>query len=307
MSSMTHEIRSPKSTVARWMASTFPQYKPIQSEFRVSAGSSKVRPGSGVSLGTQGTAIDWWIRMLIDPAIDLRLPILGMRRQNVACQTAGMELIKLLAGPATDGRVIMNAASHENRDSEWWARTCYALALLTELVRISTATGSRLMQLDRRSSVDDLLKLANEDEVLDLIALHDLAKDKLIPQLPAGPVVTGMTFDGSKHLHADGDLIAGGLLVDFKAGQGGKPRADGTRAAQLTPQDLYQLLGYTLMDYSDRYEIRAVGIYAARFGYLSTWSVDSLLDAMAGHQVELAAARREFAEVLRDGFDNGLW
>jgi hypothetical protein len=57
-----------------------------------------------------------------------------------------------------------------------------------------------------------------------------------------------MTFDGSADLHADADLIVGGMLVDFKANQGGKPRADGTRAASLARTDIDQLLGYTLMD-----------------------------------------------------------
>ncbi len=49
-----------------------------------------------------------------------------------------------------------------------------------------------------------------------------------------------MTFDGSH------DLNAAGMLVDFKANQGGKPRADGARAAALARSDLDQLLGYAL-------------------------------------------------------------
>lgn len=73
-----------------------------------------------------------------------------------------------------------------------------------------------------------------------------------------------MTFDGSHDLNADADLIAGGMLVDFKAGQGGKPRKDGTRAAALARTDLDQLLGYMLMDYSDRYRLHTVAVYAAR-------------------------------------------
>jgi hypothetical protein len=52
---------------------------------------------------------------------------------------------------------------------------------------------------------------------------------------PAGPVATGPTFDGSRDLNADADLIAGGMLVDMKAGQGGSPRKDGTRSASLSP------------------------------------------------------------------------
>ncbi len=57
-----------------------------------------------------------------------------------------------------------------------------------------------------------------------------------------------MTFDGSHDMSADADLIASGALVDFKASQGGNPRKDGTRAANLLRADLDQLLGYALMD-----------------------------------------------------------
>lgn len=72
-------------------------------------------------------------------------------------------------------------------------------------------------------------------EVADLLAMRDLATERLLAGLPTGQVATGMTFDGSHDLNADADLIAGGMLVDFKAGQGGKPRKDGTRAASLAP------------------------------------------------------------------------
>jgi len=109
-----------------------------------------------------------------------------------------------------------------------------------------------------------------------------------------------MTFDGSADLAGDADLIAGGMLVDFKAGQGGKPRADGTRAASLARTDLDQLLGYALMDYSDRYGLHTVGVYAVRFGYLAAWPLAELGQRMAGRPVDLAALRTEFAGVLRD-------
>src|SRR5439155_23659068 len=104
---------------------------------------------------------------------------------------------------------------------------------------------------------------------------RDLARARLLPALPPGPVATGRRFDGSADLNADADIIAGGLLIDIKAGQGGKPRKDGTRVANLSRQELDQLIGYTLLDYSDAYQIHTVAIYAARFGYLATCPVDA--------------------------------
>jgi hypothetical protein len=63
--------------------------------------------------------------------------------------------------------------------------------------------------------------------------MRDLAVERLLPALPPGPVVTGPTFDGSADLNADADLVAGGVLVDFKAGQGGRARMDGTRGRRV--------------------------------------------------------------------------
>lgn len=54
------------------------------------------------------------------------------------------------------------------------------------------------------------------------------------------------------------DLIAGGMLVDVKAGQGGNPRKDGTRAAHLGRDELDQLIGYTLMDYFDTFKLHTL-------------------------------------------------
>ncbi|MGH3781408.1 MAG: hypothetical protein ACRDRO_12475 [Pseudonocardiaceae bacterium] len=45
-------------------------------------------------------------------------------------------------------------------------------------------------------------------------------------------------------------MIAGGMLVDIKAGQG-KLRTDGTRITSLGRDELAQLVGYALMDYSE--------------------------------------------------------
>jgi hypothetical protein len=134
---------------------------------------------------------------------------------------------------------------------------------MVELYRAAMVDNSRLQRLDENSRAADLLELANDAEVADLIAMRDLARERLIPALPTGTVATGMTFDGSADLAADADLIAGGVLIDFKAGQGGTPRKDGTRAASLGRTDIDQLLGYTMMDYSNAFGLHSVGVYGS--------------------------------------------
>jgi hypothetical protein len=198
-----------------------------------------------VAPGTQGAAIDFWLRILTDPQPSIALPLAGLLSGRAPCVRAGQELLSELASGEPPRRTAdgdlelrMHPAGFADRDDQWWARVCYALALLVELYRAPAVEHSRLMRLDERSRGADLLDLANDAEVADLITMRDLARERLLPALPPGPVATGMTFDGNADLNADADLIAAGMLIDFKAGQGGKPRADGTRAASLGRTDL---------------------------------------------------------------------
>lgn len=306
MSALTYEVKDRQSPVAAWLSATFPQHKEIQAQFRIAAGPQRIVMPAGVAPGTQGAAIDFWLRMLIDPQPSIALPLVGLLSGRAPCMRAGKELLSELASGESPQRTAaggvelrMRPAGFADRDDQWWARVCYALALLVEVYRVGAVEHSRLMRLDERSRAVDLLDLANDAEVADLIAMRDLAREQLMPALPAGPVATGMTFDGSADLNADADLIAGGMLIDFKAGQGGKPRADGTRACSLGRTDLDQLLGYALMDYSDTFGLHTVGVYAVRFGYLAAWPLAELGQRMGGQPTGLADLRAQFAQILR--------
>src|SRR3954465_10550742 len=72
---------------------------------------------------------------------------------------------------------------------------------------------------------------------------------------------------------ADGDLIADGRLVDFKA----------TKDRSIIGSvDLYQLVGYALADSVDEYGIKAVGISALRWRTSVEWPVEELLERLSG-------------------------
>ncbi|MER5454626.1 hypothetical protein ABT008_07580 [Micromonospora sp. NPDC002389] len=273
----------------------------MQDEYRQAAGVAHVLPGPAVAPGTQGAAIDWWLRFLIDPAPSVGLAAAGLRSGRAPCLRAGAELLGELGAIDHHTRQLASVepARFAHRDDEWWARVSYALALLAELYRAPRVDGSRLMRLNPDDGAAQLLALANADEVADLVAMRDLAVKRLLPALPPGQVVSGPTFEGSADLNADADLIVGGLLMDFKASQGGRPRSDGTRAAALSRADLDQLLGYVLLDYSDGFRLDAVAIYAVRFGHFQTWPLRELCTRMAGHPVDLALLRKQFAVLLR--------
>ncbi|MFC6019971.1 hypothetical protein ACFP2T_27720 [Plantactinospora solaniradicis] len=300
MSALVDEVKDPGSPVAMWLRGTFPHHKDVQLAYRISAGPARVLPSPAVASGTQGAAIDWWLRMLVDRAVSVDLALTGLMSRRVSCVRAGLELLFELGGIDREGRIQpVDSTRLSDRPDEWWARLCYALALWVELHRAASVEGSRLTRLGPDSRAADLLALANDDEVADLIAMRDLAIRHLLPALPPGPVCSGAAFDGSRDLHADSDLIAGGVLVDFKAGRGGKPRADGSRAAGLARAELDQLLGYAMMAYSDTFALHTVAIYAVRFGHYAAWPITDLCAQLAGRPVDFPTLRQEFARVLQ--------
>ncbi|WP_285601351.1 hypothetical protein [Kineosporia sp. NBRC 101731] len=304
MSALTYEIKDPRSPVAVWLRERFPHHREVQTAFRAGAGPILVPPPAGAVLGTQGGAIDWWLRFLIDPAPRLELALAGLtRHRGRPFVKPGLRLLAQVGviEPGSATVAAMDPTRVADLPDEWWARLSYALALLVEGARMAPAgvEHSRLMLLSPPSSPRELLDLCTDAEVADLIAMRDLARERLLPALPPGPVHTGMTFEGSHDLNADADLIAAGVLVDFKASQGGNPRQNGTRAASLPHADLDQLLGYALMDYSDAFALHSLAIYSTRFGYLASWPIDQLTAQLAGGPLDLALLRREFANILK--------
>ena len=99
-------------------------------------------------------------------------------------------------------------------------------------------------------------------------------------------------------MNADADLVAAGLLVELKTGLGDK-RRDGTRRCFLEPKTLYQMIGYVLLDFNDTYQFDSVGLYEARYGHLTMWSLQGLLDEAAGRSVEVAAERDRLHTLLQ--------
>ena len=299
--SLSSEIRDTHSPVTRWLRHTLSLHHAVQRAYRQAAGPILApAPPGGVS-ATVGAAIDLWIRLLCDPAPNLRIAFLGtMTGQAAPYGRAGLALLDHLSavGRAPLRPRPADPSRWAGRDDEWMARCAFALALLVEPLRAGPVHGSPLHTLPGDAHLGDLLALAPPAAVTDLIALRDLAAPRLFPELAGKRIVTGPTFAGSATIGgADADLIAGGLLLDLKAAQG-KPCPDGARMLTLDRTDLDQLLGYTLLDYHDEFHIDRLGLYAVRYGQLTTWGLQELLTELAGHPVRLIDLRREFRAIL---------
>lgn len=91
---------------------------------------------------------------------------------------------------------------------------------------------------------------------------------------------------------ADADLIADGLLLDFKST---KDRS------VIRSIDIYQLLGYTLADLQDWYGIHSVGIQALRWRTRWTIPVPELLRCLSGTTRSIEEWRECFASIFPEG------
>ncbi len=105
------------------------------------------------------------------------------------------------------------------------------------------------------------------------------------------PVVLNPTFMGSGDIGgADADFILGETLVDLKSSR--RPRPIGRK-------EVWQLLGYVLLDYRDEYGIRSVGFDFPRHGLTRCWPVEALMAQLSGKSCPLPDWRRKFRRVVR--------
>jgi hypothetical protein len=172
-------------------------------------------------------------------------------------------------------------------------RACWGLALLTEVYRggpAIAATGpiGRLPHMSARSLLDAVPDAGLEQ----LAALRDVMEPVLLPAIKSrrGLWAIGPVFAGSQIMRGDADLVAGGLLTELKTT---------TKKPSLGVTDLWQMLGYVLMDYTDEFAVTDVALLSARYGYLAQWNLGTLLPWLAGQPVTAAAMRDEFRALLQ--------
>ena len=179
-----------------------------------------------------------------------------------------------------------------DQDEGLLCRYCAILGLIEQVFRFGRIPpGSPIVEPFPAREYSELLARVPDSWVDDLHSLswtfHD-SQGELLEGVRHGEL--GPTFDGSGDVGgADADMILDGQLVDVK----------NTISPKVTGEMIHQLLGYALLDYSDRHSIRKVGIYLSRQGKLITWSLDSLL-AEAGATGDLTELRGAFADSVRE-------
>jgi hypothetical protein len=249
--------------------------------------------------GTVGTAADWLLRFMLHPRPSLALAARGA----VLCgRRSGMieALIEIAESIGYAPEAVLDVSiadftgpiSGNDADAGHLASACWAFALLTEMYRNPMAAMLGPLGRFRGHGVSgsELLELASSAALDQLAAFRDVFASTLLPQLAHRPGrwVLGAEFTGSALIKADADVIAAGLLLDLKT--------DSKLSLGVTT--MFQVIGYTLLDFDDAYQLTEVGTFSARYAYLATWDIGTLLDELASHHVNLPSVRREFRQLL---------
>lgn len=291
--SLTSNLNNTRSPVRRFLQEQFPDTRSVVRECnRQMAGITTIRPQSKMEAhvaGLIGTALDYRLRYYFAVTSPNELfAWRGMLGVGGSEQDLFVDFFASLGNVLDQLQPVRRRL--ERRQEELIARYCIILALLEQLFRSSEAFfTSPLFEPSPKRSVPELLAIAKDYWVKDLCSLSWAFYEEhgdLLNQ----PAILNPTFDGSRDVGgADADLVLNGCLLDIKA----------TINPKLTAKMLYQLLGYALLDYTDRHRIREVAIYFARQRKLVRWPLEDLIGTLAGeHALPLNELRDFFKSTI---------
>lgn len=249
---------------------------------------------SGYPWPTVGTAFDYRLRMALAPE----------RADRLVAKRGAVLLAEHWNLDTTEPPVFTDLADLLDRcistpnwgrssatDRRQAAQLSYALALFEQCSRTQIGPDWPLVGLGPAATLEDVLGLADERVLGDLMALAELAIEAQPQLLGATELVANPTFAASAALGgADADLIVDGRLLDIKT----------KKDASLERIEIWQLLAYVLADSFNQYDISEAGLYFARHGVQVVWTVDALMELLSGQPQELGAVRAEFWQLLKD-------
>jgi hypothetical protein len=303
---LTAELDNKESPVRRFLDERFTSGpREVQRRYRQDAPALVVPSAdrSEANPGTVGTAADWLLQFMLHPRPSLEFAAVGaaLCGRGSGMIEALVEISESLGYTPAEALPLSGGAHStdftgpidgNDSDPEQLARACWALALLTEMFRNPAVAvlGPLGRFQSRRASADELLGLASPAALGQLAGFREVFASLLLPQLALRPgrCVLGAEFAGSALLKADADVIAAGLLLDLKT----------VSKLSLGVTTMFQVIGYALLDFDDEYRLTEVGTFSARYGYLATWDLGSLLDELAGQDVSLRSCRDEFRRLL---------
>lgn len=290
----TKLLANKQSHLSKHMKAAYPATLDVRKRIRTLAGDILVLPGEAHA-GTVGTAFDFLSGFLL---IERHVPL------NPA-PTRGWRPVHALITQQVIALAHDAQADRESVDDFY--RAIWVLAELGSIVRsgYSNPDGALEQVISSASGFDALLDIAPADGIRQLRELEAVATEHLYPFLH-DPLTPSASFPAVQEiLQAESDIIAGNILLDYKTAAGAAHKTTGARAFFPNDNDIYQILGYGLMDDPDNgFGINAVGLYAARYGATLVWELPDLLSETAsGQVVNLDAARASFRFALEADYE----
>ena len=244
----------------------------------------------GRSLSRVGTAIDYNIRLEW-----------GLKPLDSSVISAGIKRMELLGPQNTPEERVEWAetvrsylTTVDDRSDEGLAKTAILLAHLDAGFRSGGIWGEDMAEIARGVAAEGLtpsrlLEVTRQEETSEVAKLAGLARESLKFE-ERESIMMGPSFDGSPYVGgADADFIIGGCLYEIKTTVNPRRRLSTT---------IRQLIGYTLLDWNDEFEIREVGVYFSRQGAKVTWDLEDLIARTAmNSQTGLSEFRKEFEQL----------
>lgn len=284
--SLTRELRDRESPVHEFFRDRFGNTEPLRESWHAGfEGIETLKPPGPVHWSTIGTAIDYRLRYYFGHK--LQVAELGM-----ALLAAPEEWGPVPETPPDTGtdwqqlqydfrlglsQTLKKHGSIGHRlarsDEAVLCRYCYVLALFEQLYRAGLQVRSPLYQLGPDASLQRVLALADDAAIQDLCqlswAFYDTQKDLLMSNaITLNPVFQGSFAIGG----ADADLILDRCLIELKT------TVDPKRGLR----DLcWQLLGYALLDFDDRFLLDSVAVYFTRQHKLVRWKLTEMMDVLS--------------------------
>jgi hypothetical protein len=310
--SLTRHLESKSSPIHKFFRAKFPNGRSFLKEARSSIRSAvTIRPPERVDYSTIGTALDYRIRFAfsitsLDEMVAWQGAALlkprdmdtgddsdsrGIFKSDLQEHIPASSLIDSFFDGLESTLQTLNpvgrrlSREHENE----LARYCYVLALFEQIYRAGPTIQSPLFA-NEYQSIDDLLNLANlvtTDDIAEIsYTFHDQFEDWL-----QRPVALNPKFDGSAGVGgADADLILDGCLIEIKT----------TINPKIDLDWIYQLLGYTFLDYTNQHNIDAIGLYMARQGLFIQWPLQEAIVGMSdGASSDVIPLRNELRELVQ--------
>ena len=303
--SLTGHLGDPSSPVYQWFAQRLPHTAPVVSEanrelrraISTTAAPAGLRsrpdlPSTAADPRFVGTALDLLIRATLERA----------RWVPAAALVGALRLEKRGIAGASDvagqvcGRLRELAPAQLTTTADEWREVATQCVLLARFEQAGRSLRAVQWSAERLRSVAPSLdayatsELVDERDVDDTATAAPVIAEDHADLRSAAPLLLGQTFALSGALGgADADVIAGDLLLDFKAA---------TTKRIVRGPALWQVVGYALADTDDTYGLRAVGISALRWRRRWIIDLDELASRLAGESVAISVLRREFADLF---------